>query len=45
MITCYYHGKLGHTTNVCKRKNGKSNPKPKFIGYNFNYNKRGHQEH
>ena len=37
--TCYYCGKPGHTTNICKRKIGKKNPKPKFNGNYFNCKK------
>ena len=33
--TCYHCGKLGHTANICRRKHGMQNPKPKFIGYYF----------
>ena len=43
--TCYHYGKLGHTTNICRRKHGMQNPKPKFIGYYFYYKKKGHQIH
>lgn len=43
--TCYHYGKLGHTKNICRRKNGMKNSKPKFIGYYFYYKKQGHQIH
>lgn len=37
--TCCHCGKPNHTKNGCRRKIGRSNPKPKFNGYCFNYNK------
>ena len=43
--TCHHCGKLGHTANICRRKNGMKNPKPKFNGNYFNFKKKGHQEH
>ena len=30
--TCHHSDKLGHTANICMRKNGMQNHKPKFIG-------------
>ena len=40
--TCHNYGKLGHTTNVCQRKNVNRNPKNKFMGYCHKCNKKGH---
>ena len=37
--TCYHFGKLGHTKNIYRSKNGMKNLKPKFIGYCFYYKK------
>ena len=30
--TCHHYGKMGHTTNICKRKNGNQRPKKNTIG-------------
>ena len=42
---CHHCVKLGHTTNICKRKFDKKNPKSKFISNYFNCKKKGYQEH
>ena len=38
--TCHHCGKIGHTTNICKRKNGNHDPKQTTKGKN---QKQGHQ--
>ena len=43
--TCYHCGKLGHTTNIYRSKNGKKIPKSNFTGIFFNCKKQGHQVH
>ena len=42
---CHHCGKLGLTTNICKRKNGMKVSKPKSTCNYFNCKKEGHQEH
>ena len=43
--TCHNCGKIGHTTNVCRRKTTNQNPKQKFMGHYYKYNKQRHQAH
>ena len=38
-------GKLGHTTNICRKQNATQNPKQKFKGYYHKCNNKGHQAH
>ena len=40
--TCHNCGKLGHTTNVCRKNNGNQNHKKKFMGNYHKYNNQGH---
>ena len=40
--TCYYCGKKGHTSNVCRIKKTKDNAKPKFMAYCQKCKKQGH---
>ena len=43
--TCYYSGKLGHTTNVCRSKNVNQGPKQNAKGQCHKCKKQGHQTH
>ena len=43
--TCHYCGKLGHTINVYKSKNGNQNPKKNTKGQCHKCKKQGHQAH
>ena len=40
--TCHHYGKIGHTANTCRSKNGNHNPKQYTKGKN---QKEGHQMH
>ena len=43
--TCYFCSKIGHIANVCIRKNGNQNVKPKKMVHYHKCNKKGHQAH
>ena len=40
--TCHHYGKIGHTTKICRRKNGNHSPKKNTKGQYMKCKKIGH---